>query len=291
MDSFWRTRRHPRCRRGPRRAGRSSPVHVRSRRTARPAVADDDCSSAAAVWWPRRIFDVGPRLLELVRAFDVDARRRHGRDSPLGTLRGWIPRTEGARLDAFRSYRRARRPPRRGVRRTGICRRRPPCLDRSCAGVETAVGMARPQPGKSHSPAAARQRGVAPPLAADHATKFFVRSQTCDICCVVAWPVCVFRAHQQATLRGMMRSALAFALLGSVLVVPVAIAQQPPAPFVPKQSDRPSPVDGDEPGFQPIFDGKTLTGWEGDTKYWRAENGVLIGEITPDTVIKSNTFN
>ena len=46
-----------------------------------------------------------------------------------------------------------------------------------------------------------------------------------------------------------------------------AVAQQPPAPFVPKQSDRPSPVEGDEPGFQPIFDGKTLTGWEGDTKY------------------------
>ena len=58
----------------------------------------------------------------------------------------------------------------------------------------------------------------------------------------------------------------------------------------PKQSDRPTPVEGDEPGFQPIFDGKTLTGWEGDPKYWRAENGVLIGEITPATVIKSNTF-
>jgi hypothetical protein len=50
------------------------------------------------------------------------------------------------------------------------------------------------------------------------------------------------------------------------------------------------PVEGDEPGFQPIFDGTTLSGWEGDPKYWRAEGGVLVGEITPDTVIKSNTF-
>ena len=69
-------------------------------------------------------------------------------------------------------------------------------------------------------------------------------------------------------------------------------AAQPPAatPYAPKQSDRPTPVDGDEPGFNPIFDGKTLNGWEGDPKYWRVENGALVGEITPATVVKSNTF-
>ena len=32
------------------------------------------------------------------------------------------------------------------------------------------------------------------------------------------------------------------------------------------------------------------TGWEGNPKYWRVENGALVGEITPETVIKSNTF-
>jgi 3-keto-disaccharide hydrolase len=63
-----------------------------------------------------------------------------------------------------------------------------------------------------------------------------------------------------------------------------------PAPYVPKQSDRPTPVDGDEPGFQPIFDGRSLAGWDANPTYWRAENGVLVGEITPATVIKSNTF-
>jgi Domain of Unknown Function (DUF1080) len=61
-------------------------------------------------------------------------------------------------------------------------------------------------------------------------------------------------------------------------------------PYVPKQSDRPETLEGDEPGFTPIFDGKTLNGWEGDPKYWRVENGCLVGEITPETVIKSNTF-
>jgi hypothetical protein len=61
-------------------------------------------------------------------------------------------------------------------------------------------------------------------------------------------------------------------------------------PYTPKQSDRPLPASGDGPGFRPIFDGKSLDGWEGDPKYWRVENGALTGEITPDTILKSNTF-
>jgi len=67
--------------------------------------------------------------------------------------------------------------------------------------------------------------------------------------------------------------------------------QQPPGtPYVPRQSDRPEAITRDEPAFQPIFDGKTLAGWEGNPAYWRVENGSLVGEITPATVIKSNTF-
>jgi len=40
-------------------------------------------------------------------------------------------------------------------------------------------------------------------------------------------------------------------------------AAQPAAsgPYVPKQNDRPEPVAGEEPGFESIFDGKTLSGW------------------------------
>src|SRR5690242_4140845 len=87
-----------------------------------------------------------------------------------------------------------------------------------------------------------------------------------------------------------MRRAFAIVSACVLLAAMRGAAQQPAAPFVPKQSDRPAPAEGDEPGFQPIFNGKTLEGWEGDTKYWRAENGVLTGEITPETVIKSNTF-
>jgi hypothetical protein len=66
--------------------------------------------------------------------------------------------------------------------------------------------------------------------------------------------------------------------------------QSPAAPYAPRQSDRPEPAAGDEPGFQSIFDGKTLAGWDGDPRYWRVEDGSLVGEITPATVVKSNTF-
>jgi len=59
--------------------------------------------------------------------------------------------------------------------------------------------------------------------------------------------------------------------------------------YVPKQSDRPEPA-GPETGFVSMFDGKSLNGWEGDPKYWRVEDGAIVGEITPETVVKSNTF-
>jgi hypothetical protein len=45
-----------------------------------------------------------------------------------------------------------------------------------------------------------------------------------------------------------------------------------------------------EKGFVNIFDGKTLNGWEGDPTYWRVEDGSLVGEITPQTLLKTNSF-
>src|SRR5262245_35461305 len=56
------------------------------------------------------------------------------------------------------------------------------------------------------------------------------------------------------------------------------------------QQVSPERGDKDEVGFESIFDGKTLTGWEGDPKYWRAESGCLVGEVTPDTILSQNTF-
>jgi hypothetical protein len=88
---------------------------------------------------------------------------------------------------------------------------------------------------------------------------------------------------QSNTRRGFLTTALACTLC------PRMTADQS-EPFVPKQSDRPQFLEGDEPGFRPIFDGESLDGWEGDPKYWRAADGLMTGEITPETIIKSNTF-
>lgn len=46
----------------------------------------------------------------------------------------------------------------------------------------------------------------------------------------------------------------------------------------------------DKNGFVQIFDCKTLKGWDGDPTYWRVENGNLVGEITPATLLKTNSF-
>jgi hypothetical protein len=46
----------------------------------------------------------------------------------------------------------------------------------------------------------------------------------------------------------------------------------------------------DQTGFQPIFDGKTLTGWEGDPAFWKVEAGAIVGQSTPTNAVKENTF-
>ncbi len=46
----------------------------------------------------------------------------------------------------------------------------------------------------------------------------------------------------------------------------------------------------DTAGFVPIFDGKTLNGWDGDSRYWRVENGEIVGETTPEKVVTQNNF-
>jgi hypothetical protein len=46
----------------------------------------------------------------------------------------------------------------------------------------------------------------------------------------------------------------------------------------------------DADGFVQIFDGKTLNNWVGDSTYWRVEDGCLVGVVTPQTLLKRNTF-
>jgi hypothetical protein len=75
-----------------------------------------------------------------------------------------------------------------------------------------------------------------------------------------------------------------------------AAAQQAQTPAPPAQGRGglaglfPETEPDDAAGFVPIFDGKTLNGWDGDTTFWRAENGVIVGETTPEKVVKVNNF-
>ena len=46
----------------------------------------------------------------------------------------------------------------------------------------------------------------------------------------------------------------------------------------------------EETGFQQIFDGKSLNGWDGDANFWRVEDGSIVGETSTDKQPKQNTF-
>lgn len=46
----------------------------------------------------------------------------------------------------------------------------------------------------------------------------------------------------------------------------------------------------EETGFQQIFDGKSLEGWDCDTNFWRVEGSAMVGETKPDHQPKQNIF-
>jgi hypothetical protein len=45
-----------------------------------------------------------------------------------------------------------------------------------------------------------------------------------------------------------------------------------------------------EAGFKPIFNGKDLTGWDGDPKFWRVEEESIVGQTTAENPTRGNTF-
>lgn len=76
-----------------------------------------------------------------------------------------------------------------------------------------------------------------------------------------------------------------FALAGFAVVMswaaPQACAAASSAPAAVKPGfQEPAPIDFDRdaPGFVSIFDGHTLKGWDGDPRYWRVEDGAIVGE-------------
>jgi putative membrane-bound dehydrogenase-like protein len=46
----------------------------------------------------------------------------------------------------------------------------------------------------------------------------------------------------------------------------------------------------DKDGFETIFDGKTLEGWDGNPDFWSVKDGCITGQTTKDNPTKGNTF-
>ena len=78
-------------------------------------------------------------------------------------------------------------------------------------------------------------------------------------------------------------------MAGTLAVAAAALGAQAahaqlPAGFMPDTL-----VSSDLSGFTSIFDG-TLANWDGDPTFWRVENNTIIGESTPEKVVRQNTF-
>jgi 3-keto-disaccharide hydrolase len=85
-----------------------------------------------------------------------------------------------------------------------------------------------------------------------------------------------------------------FLLIAVALVTALTTSAQTPTqpyPFAPPPGPQtyPHPLPDTNEGFQPIFDG-TLKNWDGDPQYWRVENNILIGDVTPNNLLKQNSF-
>jgi hypothetical protein len=90
------------------------------------------------------------------------------------------------------------------------------------------------------------------------------------------------------------RACLSVCVFGlGLLVAPplrAALQQTPAGPGRGGGGIYPQTEPDDNTGFVPIFDGKTLSGWDGDPRYWIVENGEIVGETTPEIVVKENNF-
>ena len=93
------------------------------------------------------------------------------------------------------------------------------------------------------------------------------------------------------------------ALAGLVLVglcISFSAQGQPAQPFVsgPGQPQRLGATQGQtllddrhmEKGFQNMFNGKDLTGWDGNPKLWSVKDGAITGQTTVENPAKGNTF-
>jgi hypothetical protein len=74
----------------------------------------------------------------------------------------------------------------------------------------------------------------------------------------------------------MFRKLVFPAILSLLVFVPLASAQESAPP--------------EQEGMKQLFNGKDLTGWDGDPRLWSVKDGVIHGETTEANPTKGNTF-
>jgi hypothetical protein len=62
------------------------------------------------------------------------------------------------------------------------------------------------------------------------------------------------------------------------------------AAAVPPVAEAAVAVHAEPTGMEVLFNGKDLTGWDGDPRLWSVRDGVIHGETTPENVATGNTF-
>ncbi len=51
-----------------------------------------------------------------------------------------------------------------------------------------------------------------------------------------------------------------------------------------------TPLAGAEEGFEPLFNGTDLTGWDADERFWSVRDGTITAQSTPENPCNANTF-
>jgi 3-keto-disaccharide hydrolase len=97
--------------------------------------------------------------------------------------------------------------------------------------------------------------------------------------------------HQRITRRAMIAVALTSCVitLGTVRTLSTPSTFSTVSTFLQGRGSPPIPFE-DRTGFESIFDGTSMKGWDGDPTFWRVENGALTGESTPEKKLQQNTF-
>jgi hypothetical protein len=80
-------------------------------------------------------------------------------------------------------------------------------------------------------------------------------------------------------------------VLGALICAQPGLVCAQPADLTARDKDKTLLDDRpDAAGFQAIFNGKDLAGWDGDRTLWSVKDGAIIGQTTPEHPAARNTF-